>query len=139
MPAPNDPLNRVRASGVAAVIVIVALGLGLQLLERSSLVDVLGSMLYVDMAGLLLLLAWPTLPALAVASVALAIAMVIELLQLTVIPGFIVDAFPPARLVLGSAFDPLDLAAYAAGAVVLLLLVQAIARSSRRSTATATK
>jgi hypothetical protein len=114
-----------------AAVVCLALGLGLQLLERSPLIDVLGSMLYVVFIGLLILVAWPALRAVVIASIAFAMATLVELLQLTGIPDVVVDALPPARLVFGSEFDPLDLIAYVGGALLLLVLLLVITRSKR--------
>lgn len=130
MTPPLAPLGRIRLLAVVGALACLALGLGLQLLHRSSLIDLLGSVLYVMLAGLLVLLVRPSLPALVIAAIALGIATAIELLQLTPIPAVIVESFPPARLVLGSAFDPLDLVAYLAGALLLIPLVRVIARSA---------
>ncbi|WP_448808048.1 DUF2809 domain-containing protein [Agromyces bauzanensis] len=130
MPLPIAPAPRVRALAAAAT--SLALGLGLQLLDRSLAVDLAGSVLYVVFLGLLMLVVMPSLPALVVGPAAFATAAAIELLQLTEVPQAIVDAVPPARLVFGSAFDPLDLVGYAAGAVVLVVVKRLIARSTRR-------
>jgi len=127
------PARRVRALGALAVFACLTLGLGLQLVDRSPVIDVLGSMLYVVLVGLLVLLIWPALPRLAVASIGLAIATMVELLQLTGIPSAVVAVLPPARLVFGSAFDPLDLVAYVGGALLLLPLLHAITQQARRS------
>lgn len=110
------------------------LGLGLQLLERSPVVDVAGSVLYVCAVGLLLGAGWPALSSAAVAALAFAVAVAVELLQLTAVPQAIVAAFPPSRLLLGSSFDPVDLLAYAGGAVLLFGTHVAIVRfaASRR-------
>jgi hypothetical protein len=135
MPRPTASLNRARSLGAVAAVVSLALGLGLQLLDRSPLIDVLGSMLYVVFFGLLLLVAWPALRTIVIASVALAGATLLELMQLTAIPDVIVGALPPARLVFGSAFDPLDLVAYVGGALLLVLLLLAIRRPVRAETA----
>lgn len=137
MPAPTASLNRVRSLGAVTAVVSLALGLGLQLLDRSPPIDVLGSMLYVVFFGLLMLLVWPALRAPVIATVAFAVTTLLELLQLTGIPGAIVAVLPPARLVFGSAFDPVDLAAYAGGALLLAVLVHLIARSSREGAASA--
>lgn len=109
----------------------IALGLGLQLLDRSPLLDAIGSVLYVVLVGLLVLLVRPALPASVVAAVAFAIATAIELLQLTGIPDSIGTVVPLARLVFGSAFDPIDVVAYAGGAVLLFLLLRVIRRLTR--------
>jgi hypothetical protein len=134
MPPPTASLNHVRALGAVTAVVSLGLGLGLQLLDRSPLIDVLGSMLYVIFFGLLVLLVWPALRAVVIASVAFAVTTLLELLQLTGIPDVIVAVLPPARLVFGSAFDPLDLLAYVVGALLLALLVVVIRRSARTET-----
>ena len=124
---PLTPLRRIRLLAVVAALLCLALGLGLQLLDRSSVIDLLGSVLYVMLVGLLVVLVRPSLPALVIAAIALGISTMVELLQLTPIPAVIVESFPPARLVLGSAFDPLDLVAYLAGALLLIPLLRVIA------------
>ncbi len=128
MPPVTAPARRIRLHALVSAGCCVALGLGLQLLDRSPLVDVLGSMLYVVAFGLVVLLAWPALPAVVIASIALAIAVGVELLQLTPIPAAVVDAVPAARLLFGSAFDLWDLAAYLGGGVALYVLVRVITR-----------
>jgi hypothetical protein len=97
----------------------LVLGLGLQLLDRSLVVDVVGSMLYVCAVGLLIGVVLPALSSAAVAALAFAFAVTVELLQLTPVSQAIVAAFPPSRLLFGSSFDPIDLLAYAGGAVLL--------------------
>jgi hypothetical protein len=111
------------------VALALASGLGTQLLGPSPSVDLLGSVLYVVLVGLLVQLVWPNLHILPVTAVALAVATAVELLQLTPIPAAIVAAVPAARLVLGSAFDPVDLVAYWGGAAVLFLLLSVITRA----------
>lgn len=130
MTPPLAPLRRIRLLGVAGVLACLALGLGLQLLDRSPVIDLLGSMLYVMLVGLLVLLVRPSLPGLVIAGIVLGIATVVELLQLTPVSAAVVVAFPPARLVLGSSFDPLDLVAYLAGALLLIPLLRVISRTA---------
>jgi Protein of unknown function (DUF2809) len=130
MTPPLAPLRRIRLLAVVGVLACLALGLGLQLLDRSPVIDLLGSVLYVMLVGLLVLLVRPSLSGLRIAAIALGIATVVELLQLTPIPTVIVESFPPARLVLGSAFDPLDLVAYLAGALLLIPLVRVVTRTA---------
>lgn len=124
------PVRRIRLLAVVGVLACLALGLGLQLLDRSPVIDLLGSVLYVMLVGLVILLVRPSLPGLVIAAIALGITTVVELLQLTPIPAVIVESFPPARLVLGSSFDPLDLVAYVAGALLLIPLVRVISRTA---------
>jgi hypothetical protein len=44
--------------------------------------------------------------------------------------------FPPARLLLGSAFDPLDLIAYGGGALLLFVALVGLTMLARRPEAT---
>jgi hypothetical protein len=111
---------RLRSGLVAAV--SLALGLGLQLVERTPVVDVLGSVVYVVFIACLLRAVWPRLGAAGSAATAFAFAAVIELVQLTPLPQLVVDVFPPSRLLLGSSFDPIDVLAYAGGAAIAFLV-----------------
>jgi hypothetical protein len=131
--------RRLRVLGLVAASGCLVLGVLLQLLERSPLVDVAGSVLYVGFAGMLLTAAWPPLSSPAVASVAFAFAAAVELLQLTRLPQAIVAAFPPARLLFGSSFDPIDLVAYAGGAVLLFVAHLGLVRLAARQPATAAR
>ena len=135
-PAPTAPAvaspRAVRVRALIGAVACLGLGIGLQLLDRSVAIDLLGSVLYVLVAGLLVLLVRPSLRAVTVAAIALAFATLVELLQLTAIHATIVDAVPSARLVLGSAFDPMDLVAYLVGAVLLLPIVAVIRRPGNR-------
>ena len=129
--------RRLRVLSLVAASGCLVLGLVLQMLERSPLVDVAGSVLYVGFAGMVLAAVWPALSSAAVASVAFAFAAAVELLQLTRLPQAVVVAFPPARLVFGSSFDPIDLVAYAGGAVLLFVAHLGLARLAARQPATA--
>jgi hypothetical protein len=124
-------LSLVAASGC------LVLGALLQLLERSFVVDVAGSVLYVGFAGMLLAAASPALSSATIASFAFAFAVAVELLQLTGVPQALVAVFPGARLVFGSSFDPIDLLAYAGGAVLLFVAHSALVRVVSRPTAEA--
>lgn len=124
----SSPARRVRLLAVVGALACLASGLGLQLLDRSSVLDLLGSVLYVMLVGFLVLVVRPSMPGIVVAAIALGVATAVELLQLTPIPAVVGAAFPPARLVLGNAFDPLDLVAYVVGALLLLPIVAVIRR-----------
>lgn len=129
MPQPTTPAGTGRLRVLAVVAASGCLVLGLALLDRTPLIDVLGSMLYVVFFGLLIVLVWPRLSAITVAAIALALAVAIELLQLTPVPAAIVDAVPVSRLLFGSAFDAMDLVAYLGGAVLLWALLVLLRRS----------
>jgi hypothetical protein len=128
--------RRLRVLSLVAASGCLVLGVLLQLLDRSPLVDVAGSVLYVGFAGMLLAALWPALSSAAIAAVAFAFAAAVELLQLTAVPQGIVAAFPPARLLFGSSFDPFDLVAYAGGAVLLYVAHLGLARLVARQPAT---
>ncbi len=67
-----------------------------------------------------------------IALVSAGLCAAVELLQLTGLPGLWAQAFPPARLVFGTTFSALDLAAYALGAA-LALLVTSVGQARRRA------
>ncbi|AWB94550.1 DUF2809 domain-containing protein [Agromyces badenianii] len=116
---------RVRCAAAAAA--TLAVGVALQVPERTVLIDLLGSVLYVCLFAFLVRAVWPAMGAAASALSALVIACAVELLQLGDVPRRIVEAFPPARLLLGSAFDPVDLFGYAGGAMLAFTVQLALA------------
>ncbi|MFF2277787.1 DUF2809 domain-containing protein [Agromyces sp. NPDC058126] len=119
--AAGDRRTRLAFAATAAVVLLV--GLGLQLFDRTVVIDLAGSALYACLVGLVIAIVRPSLPAWAVAVAGFGVSAAVELLQLTGLPSRIVDAVPPLRLVFGSSFDPLDLVGYVLGAVLLLGLV----------------
>jgi hypothetical protein len=127
--------RRLRVLSLVAAAGCLVLGALLQLLERSLVVDVAGSVFYVGFAGMLLAAAWPALSSTAIASIAFAFAVAVELLQLTGVPQALVAVFPAARLVFGSSFDPIDLVAYAGGAVLLFVAHSGLVRAATRQNA----
>ena len=130
MPLPTTPARtaRLRVLAVVAASGCLVLGLALQLLDRTPLIDVLGSMLYVVFFGLLIVLVAATLGdhrgrhrtgARRGDRVAAA----------HPVPAAIVDAVPVSRLLFGGAFDAMDLVAYLGGAVLLWALLVVLRRS----------
>ncbi|WP_157007526.1 DUF2809 domain-containing protein [Agromyces laixinhei] len=109
---------RLRVRALVAAVACLAIGAGLQFVPRTVVVDLLGSVLYVGLIAFLLRAVWPRLGDATSAAAAFAVAATIELLQLTGLPQRLVEVFPPARLVFGSSFDPIDLLAYAVGALL---------------------
>ncbi|GAB3618219.1 hypothetical protein GCM10027416_27760 [Okibacterium endophyticum] len=95
--------------------------------------DIAGGALYAALVYLIIALIAPRARALAVALIAFGACALVELLQLTPLPATLGAAFPPARLILGSTFVPLDMVAYALGAFVTAVVDRAI--RSRRSVA----
>lgn len=117
----------------ATAVVVLLTGLALQLLDRTVATDLAGSALYACLAGLVVAIVRPSLPAWAVASIAFGLSAAVELLQLTGLPSRLVEAVPPLRLVFGSSFDALDLVGYALGAGVLLVVLPVARRSAREA------
>jgi hypothetical protein len=134
MSTPTAGSRGIRVRSMLAAVVGLAFGLGLQLLDRTPLIDVLGSVVYLVFIACLLRAIWPLLGAVGSAATAFGFATALELLQLTELPQLVVDAVPPSRLLLGSAFDPIDLFAYAGGAV-LAIIVQIVLTGTERVTA----
>jgi hypothetical protein len=99
------------------------------------MLDLAGSVLYVVLLGMIVVIAAPRLRAWAIAGTALVAATAVELLQLTPLPDSVGDILPASRLVLGNAFDPVDLVAYVGGAVLLFLLVRVLHRDAASSPA----
>ncbi|WP_394553680.1 DUF2809 domain-containing protein [Agromyces sp. MMS24-JH15] len=123
--------RRARLVALAEAIGCLALGLVLQVLDRTPVIDVLGSILYAALVGCLALLVAPRLRPWAVAVIAFGVSATIELFQLTGLPAIVVAAVPPARLVLGSSFDAWDLVAYLGGATLAWGLAAASQRGAR--------
>ncbi|GLJ96356.1 hypothetical protein GCM10017591_24190 [Microbacterium dextranolyticum] len=96
---------------------MVATGLGVHAwMPSSAASDIAGDALYAVLAYLLVVFVVPRAPSWVVAIVALTWCSAVEMLQLTDLPAQWGAAFPPARLVFGSAFDPRDLVVYAVAA-----------------------
>lgn len=102
---------------------VVALGLVVARgLPDSDLTDISGDALYTVAVYAGLVLVWPGARRGLLGVVAAAWSVGVEFLQLTGVPADLAGRFPPAALVLGSGFDPRDLAVYvlAAAAVVTI-------------------
>lgn len=126
--------RRLVAAGALAL--AIAAGLGIHLLARpSAWTDAAGDALYAVAAYLLVLVVAPRALPVAAAAVAAAWCLAVELLQLTGLPRAIGEAFPPARLVLGTGFDVRDLVVYvvavALAAGVDVLVMRRASRTAR--------
>lgn len=111
------PTRRRRNGLVLAVLFLVA-GLGIHLLAPDTAAsDVAGDVLYTLLVYALLMLVVPRLPAWGVAGATLAWCTAVELFQLTGLPELWAVSFRPVVLVLGTVFDPRDLAVYAVAAI----------------------
>lgn len=87
-----------------------------------------GDGLYAVLVYLLLALLAPRARPLVLGAVAWAACAAVELAQLTGLPAAVVDAWDPARWVLGTTFHAPDLVSYAVGAALAALLDGAVAR-----------
>jgi hypothetical protein len=112
------PHSRVRRIAAASLIGVLAAGLTVHgLLPDTAATDIAGDALYTAAVYCAVVLAFGATP-LTAALVAGGWSVAIELFQATRLPLEIAAAFPPAALVLGTAFDPRDLVVYVAAAAV---------------------
>ncbi|WP_411734083.1 DUF2809 domain-containing protein [Paeniglutamicibacter sp.] len=118
--ADRRPARTRRLAAVALVLPVVAAGLASRFLGAGLPADLAGGVLYAVLIYVLLTALRPRATAVSNAAIALVLCVLIELLQLTSIPADLARAFGPFRLVLGTGFAPLDLAAYAIGAALAL-------------------
>lgn len=118
---PAPPVRPARArrlpTAVAALLVVLA-GLTVATTGTGPWADALGDALYASLVLLLLRLVAPGLRTRTHVLAALATCAVIEAAQATGVPAAVVEAFPPARFVLGTTFVATDLLAYAVGVLV---------------------
>ena len=119
----------------AAVLAVVTVAAGLLVTVAGgggALPDIAGDALYAVLIFLLAVVivpgARPWVPALAAAAWCVAV----ELLQLTDLPRTLAALFPPARLVLGTAFDPRDLFVYVVAVIAAATTDAAMHRIRRR-------
>ncbi|MDD7930627.1 DUF2809 domain-containing protein [Microbacterium sp. NM3R9] len=111
-PVPSPTRRRVAALIAAAVTVAAGL-LVHRALPDSAASDIAGDALYALLIYALAVGVAPRARVGVVAAAAIGWCVAVELLQLTGIPERAGAVFPPAMLVLGTAFDPRDLAVYA--------------------------
>ena len=109
---------RRRWSGLVLAVLFLATGLALHMLAPDTAAsDVAGDVLYALLVYALLMLVVPRLPAWGVAGAVLVWCTAVELFQLTGLPELWAVSFRPVVLVLGTVFDPRDLAVYAVAAI----------------------
>ncbi|MDL9981531.1 DUF2809 domain-containing protein [Microbacterium candidum] len=120
-----------RLSAAGALAIIVVCGLVVHALPGSAVTDIAGDALYACAAYALIVALAPGLRPRVVSLIAVAWCFAIEFLQLTSIPGAVAGVVPPARLVLGSGFDPRDLLVYGAAALVAGLVDAGVTRAVR--------
>lgn len=126
--APHVPA-RVHRRGVAlAVGPVVAAGLVTARVGAGAAADVLGDALYAVLVLLLVSLAAPRWSLRRRAVAAVVLCWVVEVAQATGVPALLVDRWRPAAFVLGTTFAWRDLAAYAAGVGLAVLVMAACSR-----------
>ncbi|WP_261166271.1 DUF2809 domain-containing protein [Microbacterium sp. Marseille-Q6965] len=125
--------TRRRALAAVGLVIVIACGLLVHGgLPDTSATDIAGDALYAAAAYLGVVLLAPRLAAPAVGAFAAGWCVAVELLQLTALPAAAASAFRPAVLLLGTAFDPRDLAVYLAAVALLVVAdIGAALRSGR--------
>ncbi|MEV7974267.1 DUF2809 domain-containing protein [Cellulomonas sp. NPDC089187] len=119
-------MTRTRAAFAAALVVVV--GLAVTRGGSGPWADAIGDGLYAAMAVLLVRVLAPRSSWRWQLAIGLGWCVLVELAQLTGVPGTIVDAVPLARLVLGTTFVATDLVAYTVGALVCAGVIVASSR-----------
>lgn len=88
----------------------LVIGLAMQPFRHLAWTDAIGTLAYAAAAVAVVALLLPRRGAVLPGAIGTGLACAVELSQLTGIPAALAEKFPPVALVLGSAFDPLDLA-----------------------------
>ena len=99
----------------------MASGLAVTWLGEGPVADLSGDALYAALVYLVLASIAPRARRRVVLVSAIGLCTGLELFQLTGLPATLVDLWSPARFVLGTTFDEVDLLAYAAGAALARL------------------
>jgi hypothetical protein len=117
-----------RARLAVSLVMIVLAGLSVTHFWHGPASGPVGDGLYAVMVYLLVAIVLPKATAPAVGSIALGLCSMIELAQLTGVPAAVVQGWGPARYVLGTTFQAVDLVAYAVGAASGAVLDRGAAR-----------
>jgi len=117
----------------AVAVVVVGAGLAVARLGGAPWADPAGDALYAVLVYVLVLLAAPRLAPWTAAAVATGLCVAVELLQLTGVPATLVGHAPALRYVLGTTFNAVDLAVYAAAAALAALVDGVAGRALRRA------
>ncbi|MGA5702668.1 DUF2809 domain-containing protein [Peterkaempfera bronchialis] len=115
--AAGRPL-RTRAAAAGAALLTVAAGLAVRSVVGGEFAARSGTALYTVLVYTLVVVAAPRARPVMVAGVALGVSWAVEFLQLSGVPAELSARSWPARMVLGSTFDPADLPWYAVGAAL---------------------
>lgn len=117
-PAPSTIRLVAAIAGAAAL----ALAFGIRAVADGPLEQHSGTALYASLIYAIVVFLWPRLSPPAAAAAATGFCWAVELAQLTGIPAALSAKSIVARLVLGVAFDPIDLIWYPVGALVFMVL-----------------
>jgi hypothetical protein len=132
----EPPLRARRLIAFLALVLVVAAGLGVHaLLPDTAATDIAADALYAGAAYLALVVVAPRWRAVAVGTLAAVWCVAVELFQLTGIPLVAGVAFPPAMLVLGTVFEPRDVAVYLLAIALITSADIVITRVRARRTA----
>lgn len=132
----EPPLRARRLIAFLALVLVVAAGLVVHaLLPDTAATDIAADALYAGAAYLALVVLAPRWRAVAVGTLAAVWCVAVELFQLTGIPLVAGVAFPPAMLVLGTVFEPRDLAVYLLAIALITAADIVITRVRTRRTA----
>lgn len=118
--AASPSLWRIRWIAAAIAAGVVVLGLAVHFTLAGPVADLVADALYAVLMYIVVIFVVPRIRPIMAAGIAYAVCVLIELAQLTEGPAALAAAFPPARLILGTTFAPVDLVAYAVGAAVAL-------------------
>lgn len=112
---------------LAASAVVICIGLAVHFTVYGPVGDFSADALYAVLAYLAVSFVAPRVRSQVIAGVSFLVCAAIEVSQLSGGPAALAEVFPPARLILGTTFAPLDLVAYALGVGAALtcdLLIQ---------------
>ncbi|HEX6682086.1 MAG TPA: DUF2809 domain-containing protein [Candidatus Limnocylindrales bacterium] len=112
----------VRLVAAAAGAAALTLAFGIRAVAGGALEQHSGTALYASLVYALVVFVWPRINPVAAALAATGFCWAVEFAQLTPVPAALSERSIVARLVLGVAFDPVDLIWYPLGALVFMSL-----------------
>ncbi|TFB91837.1 DUF2809 domain-containing protein [Cryobacterium luteum] len=127
------PGSRSRRNFCVFAAVNIGAGLMVHFTTAGPVGDFAADALYAVLAYLVVSFIAPRLRQMGSAAVAFLACAAVEAAQLSPAPAALADAFPPARLVLGTTFAPVDLLAYAVGVLAALVCDRLIPRARDRA------
>ncbi|WP_311245939.1 DUF2809 domain-containing protein [Microbacterium sp. WCS2018Hpa-23] len=115
---PDSAVRTRRRRLLIAAVLVIVVGLAVHLIGSGPVADFAGDALYAVMIYLVIAIVFARVASWVVGAAAVVVCTLIEVFQLTGLPGVWAHAFWPVRLVLGAGFDARDLIAYAVGAAL---------------------